>query len=117
MAAGRPCARRVFARVPDGAGYPDGLTVDAEDHVWGAHWGGARLTRYRPDGAIDRVVAMPVPLCTSCCFGGPDLATLFVTSASIGLDAPARAAAPQSGGLFAVTGLDVRGRSAALFRG
>lgn len=117
MAAGRPGARRVFARVPDHQGYPDGLTVDADDHVWSAHWGGARLTRYRPDGSIARVVAMPVPLCTSCCFGGPDLATLFVTSASIGLDAAARAAAPQSGGLFAVTGLGVRGRPAARFRG
>jgi len=96
---------------------PDGLTVDADDHVWSAHWGGARLTRYRPDGAIAQVVAMPVPQCTSCCFGGPDLATLFVTSASIGLDAAARTAAPLSGGLFAVTGLSIRGRPTARFGG
>jgi sugar lactone lactonase YvrE len=115
--AGVPGARRVFAQVPDGDGFPDGLTVDADDHVWSAHWGGARLTRYRPDGTIERVLAMPVPQCTSCCFGGPDLTTLFVTSAAIGLDAAARAAAPLSGGLFAVTGLGVCGRPAPRFAG
>ena len=117
MAAGRPGARRVFARVAAADGYPDGLTVDAEDHVWSAHWGGARVTRYRPDGTIERVLAMPVPRCTSCCFGGPDLDVLFVTSASIGLDDADRRAAPLSGGLFAVSGLGVRGRPAARFRG
>ncbi len=117
MTAGRPGARRVFARLGPDDGYPDGLTVDAEDHVWGAHWDGGRVTRYRPDGTIERVIRMPVPRVTSCCFGGADLATLFVTSASIGLDEAARAAAPLSGGLFAVTGLGVRGRPAPRFRG
>jgi sugar lactone lactonase YvrE len=117
MSVGRPGARRVFACVPPEHGYPDGLTVDAEDHVWSAHWSGARVTRYRPDGMVERVVALPVPLTTSCCFGGPDLETLFVTSASIGLDEPARRAAPLSGGVFAVRDLGVRGRPAGLFRG
>jgi D-xylonolactonase len=117
MPGGRLGARRVFARVPDGHGYPDGLTVDDEDHVWGAHWGGARVTRYRPDGSIERVVPLPVPLTTSCCFGGPGLETLFMTSATIGLGEAERRAAPLSGGVFAVTGLGVRGRPAGLFRG
>jgi sugar lactone lactonase YvrE len=117
MAAGVPGARRRFARLPDDQGYPDGLTIDAEDHLWGAHWDGARITRYRPDGTIERVIAMPVPRCTSCCFGGPELDILFVTSASIGLDAAQRATAPLSGGLFAITGLGVRGRPARIFQG
>jgi sugar lactone lactonase YvrE len=117
MAEGRLGERRVFARVPADQGYPDGLAVDAEDHVWGAHWDGARITRYRPDGTIERVVALPVPRGTSCCFGGPDLATLYVTSASIGLDEAARRAAPLSGGVFAITGLGVRGRAPGRFRG
>ena len=117
MASGTPGPARVFARVPETDGYPDGLTVDAEDHVWSAHWGGARVTRYRPDGSIERVVELPVPRCTSCCFGGPDLDTLFVTSASIGLDAAALRQAPLSGGMFAVTGLGVRGRPAGRFAG
>jgi sugar lactone lactonase YvrE len=117
MAAGTLGARRLFATLAEDAGYPDGLAVDAEDHVWSAHWGGARVTRYRPDGSVECVIAMPVPLCTSCCFGGAELDTLFVTSACIGLDDAARAAAPLSGGVFAVTGLGVRGRQPARFAG
>jgi sugar lactone lactonase YvrE len=113
MAAGRPGARRVFARLTPEQGYPDGLTVDEEDHVWGAHWDGARITRYRPDGTIARVIPMPVPRPTSCCFGGPDLDTLYVTSAAIGLDG----STPLSGGVFAITGLGVRGRPAPRFAG
>lgn len=116
MAAGRPGGRRLFVELPADQGFPDGLAVDAEDHVWGAHWGGGRLTRYRPDGSVERVVEMPVPLCTSCCFGGADLGTLYVTTASIGLDAAAREDAPLSGGLFAITGLGVRGRPPGRFR-
>jgi D-xylonolactonase len=117
MASGTPGSRRVFARLPEADGYPDGLTVDAEDHVWGAHWDGGRVTRYRPDGTVERVVTLPAPRCTSCCFGGNDLDTLFVTTARIGLDASALRAAPLSGGVFAVTGLGVRGRPAGRFGG
>jgi xylono-1,5-lactonase len=117
MAGGRLGAPRLFAALSETEGFPDGLTVDADDHVWSAHWNGGRVTRYCPDGTVDRVIAMPVPLCTSCCFGGPDLDTLFVTSASIGLDADARRLAPLSGGVFAVTGLGVRGRPAGIFAG
>jgi len=117
MAAGKLGAPRLFAEVPAGRGYPDGLTVDAEDHVWGAHWGGGRVTRYRPDGSIERVLEFPAPLTTSCCFGGPGLETLYVTTASIDLDEKARRAAPLSGGLFAVTGLGIHGRPSARFRG
>jgi sugar lactone lactonase YvrE len=117
MAAGRPGARRIFARVPDEDGYPDGLCVDDEDCIWSAHWAGGRVTRYRPDGAIDRVVSLPVPLATSCCFGGAELNVLYVTSASIGLDDAARAEAPLSGGVFAIKGLGVRGLPSSRFGG
>jgi sugar lactone lactonase YvrE len=117
MAGGQLGGAKLFAALPETQGFPDGLTVDADDHVWSAHWNGGRVTRYAPDGMVERVIPMPVPLCTSCCFGGPDLDTLFVTSASIGLDADARRRAPLSGGVFALTGLGVRGRPAGLFGG
>lgn len=58
-----------------------------------------------------------MPFCASCCFGGPDLETLFASSASIGLDEAARGAALLSGGVLAVRGVGVRGRLAAVFRG
>lgn len=115
--AGRPGARHVFVRLPAGAGHPDGLTVDAEDHVWGAHWGGGRLTRYRPDGSVERTVPIPAAQVTSACFGGPDLDVLYVTSAAIGLDAAAKAATPDAGGLFAIHGLGIRGRPTRRFAG
>ncbi len=94
--------RRVFAEVAEGTGYPDGLTVDADGHVWSAVWDGWRVVRYDPAGRIDREIAMPVQRPTSCMFGGADLKTLFVTSASIDLDAEALAIGGSAGGLFAV---------------
>jgi len=101
--------RRVFAELPVGGGFPDGLTVDAEGCVWGAHWDGGCLTRYSPDGQIDRVLELPVPRPTSLTFGGPDLATLYVTSARVGLSPEELSAAPLSGGVFAISGTGCQG--------
>jgi sugar lactone lactonase YvrE len=101
-AAGAIANRRVFAAIADDAGFPDGLCVDADGYVWSAHWDGWRVTRYAPDGRIAEVLPMPVPRPTSCAFGGADLATLFVTSARVGLDAASLARAPLSGSVLAV---------------
>lgn len=84
-----------------GAGAPDGSVVDAQGYVWNARYGGGRLVRYRPDGAIDRVVELPVSQPTCPCLGGRDLRTMFVTSAAQGLDAEALAAEPHAGSCFA----------------
>jgi sugar lactone lactonase YvrE len=99
--------RRDFAAVAAPA-VPDGATVDAEGFVWCAHWGGWRVTRYAPDGRVDRVLDVPMAHPTSCAFGGPDLATLFLTSASAPLDAAARRAQPLAGAMLA-TDVGVRG--------
>ena len=93
---------RVFATVPAGEGTPDGLTVDAEGCVWSAHWDGWRITRYRPDGTIAEVIAMPVRRPTSCAFGGKGLDRLYVTSAREGLDEDTLAEGPLAGSLFEV---------------
>jgi sugar lactone lactonase YvrE len=94
--------RRTFVQVPDGVGVPDGLAVDAEGFVWSAHWDGWCVTRYDPDGKVDRVINLPVPRPTSCAFGGPDLTTLYITSARIRLSAGQLAEAPLSGSVFAL---------------
>jgi sugar lactone lactonase YvrE len=93
---------RVFAQIPKAEGFPDGLTVDSLGYLWSCHWNGWQITRYAPNGEIDSVIPMLVPRPTSCCFGGPDLTTLYVTSASIDLSAAQLVDAPQSGMLFAI---------------
>ena len=94
--------RRTFALIPEELGYPDGLTVDSEGGLWCALWGGWQVTRFTPDGELDRSLKLPASQVTSCTFGGEDLRTLFVTTASIGLDDEQRAAQPEAGGLFAL---------------
>ncbi len=94
--------RRVFHELPEGVGTPNGLTVDTEGYVWSAQWDGWCVTRYDPDGQVERVINLPVPRPTSCVFGGPDFTTLFVTSARIRLSAQQLAEAPLSGSVFAV---------------
>ncbi|MER6629158.1 SMP-30/gluconolactonase/LRE family protein [Streptomyces sp. NPDC000987] len=80
--------RRTLARIEDSAGFPDGLTVDADGCVWVALWDGAAVRRYTPSGELDRVVELPVPRPTACAFGGPDLTDLYITTARTGLTAP-----------------------------
>ena len=100
--AGTIANKRIFAEVPEGAGAPDGLTVDSEGYLWSAHWDGWCVTRYDPDGNVDRVINLPVPRPTSCAFGGPDLTTLYVTTARIRLSVHQLAEAPLSGSVFAI---------------
>jgi sugar lactone lactonase YvrE len=83
-----PVNRRPLAVVEPGAGYPDGLTVDADGCLWVALWDGGAVRRYTPEGELDRVVALPVRRPTSCAFGGAGLTDLYITSARKGLAAP-----------------------------
>lgn len=92
--------RRVLARFREEEGYPDGITVDAQGHLWIAFWDGWCLRRLTPEGDVVQVVELPVERPTSCTFGGDDLDRLFVTSARIGLNANALAVQPSAGALF-----------------
>ena len=100
--------RRTFASVPPEAGLPDGLIVDAEGFVWSAHWAGWRITRYDPDGGIERQIRMFVQNPTCLAFGGEDLNELYVTTAWFMLGAEGRKAQPMAGDLFRIR-TDVRG--------
>lgn len=102
LESGTVTGRRVFLELPPDEGRPDGLTVDAKGHLWIALWDGWRVVRYAPDGTRVRIIEMPVPRPSSCCFGGPDLRTLYITSARIRLSPALLAEAPLSGGLFAI---------------
>jgi sugar lactone lactonase YvrE len=98
--AGAIANRRTFVELPPEAGYPDGITVDAEGFVWLALWGGAALHRYDPEGARERIVPLPVTHPTSCAFGGANLDELYVTSARRPLRAEELGRQPMAGGLL-----------------
>ena len=71
--------RRVFFE--GGRGGPDGSAIDSEGYLWNARYGGGCVLRIAPDGTLDKTVEVPAQNPTSCAFGGPDLRTLFITSA------------------------------------
>lgn len=71
-----------FATFPMGHGVPDGAAFDSEGFVWIAHYGGGRLSRFRPDGTVERSISVPAMQVTKCAFGGPDLRTLYITTAA-----------------------------------
>jgi L-arabinonolactonase len=116
LATGAIANRRIFADCSHELFEPDGATVDEEGCLWSAQWNGWRIVRYRPDGGIDRIVPMPVQRPTSCMFGGPNLETLYVTSARSGLSDEELAGQPQAGGVFALDA-GVRGLPAFRFAG
>ncbi|HZG04907.1 MAG TPA: SMP-30/gluconolactonase/LRE family protein [Streptomyces sp.] len=89
--------RRTLAEIEEGAGLPDGLTVDADGCVWVALWDGGAVRRYTPDGRLDRTVALPASRVTACAFGGAGLRDLYVTTARTGI---APGAQPLAGALL-----------------
>ncbi len=92
-------------------GLPDGSTVDAEGYLWNCRYDGGCIVRLSPDGEIDRVIEMPVRKIATCTFGGADLKTLLVTTASIDAAPSERMA----GGLFAIQS-EVSGQEENRFR-
>lgn len=94
--------RRLFANTLGDPGSPDGSTIDADGFLWNAQWNGWRLVRYAPDGSVDRVIELPVEKPTSCMFGGPELATLYVTTAIWDLSGEALEKQPLAGALLAL---------------
>ncbi len=102
LQAGTLAARRVFARINESAGFPMALSVDSEGCLWCSHVDGWRLSRYLPDGRLDHVIDIPVQRPHGCCFGGPDMDRLFITSAA-NLTAAELEQHPTAGGVFALT--------------
>ncbi|MEA2673465.1 MAG: hypothetical protein QOI92_657, partial [Chloroflexota bacterium] len=98
-ATGEIANRRTAIEIPESAGSPDGMAIDAEDGLWVALWGGSAVHRY-VNGKLDRVVALPVSQPTSCAFGGTNLDELYITSAWKGLAPAARREEPLAGNLF-----------------
>jgi sugar lactone lactonase YvrE len=105
---GVPSNPRVLVRTDPKGGWPDGSITDSEGCIWNAEWDGARVVRYTPDGDVDRIVELPARRATCPAFGGPDLKTLYVTSAWDRMTQDEREEWPLSGNLFAID-VDVPG--------
>jgi L-arabinonolactonase len=105
--------RRVFAQCE---WLPDGATVDCEGFVWSAGYDGWCLTRYAPDGRVDKKIGLPVQRPTSCAFGGRKLDVLYVTTARQRIAPDALAKQPLAGALL-VLDVGVRGLPEPQFRG
>ena len=106
--------RREFTQTHS-KGLPDGSCLDAEGYLWNCRVaGGASVVRFAPDGRVDREIPLPCSSPTSCAFGGPDFATLFITSATFGMEQHQLEGGKQ-GGLFALD-VGLRGRPANRFR-
>ena len=92
---------RVVVKVEAGMGLPDGMAIDAEGMLWVAHFGGSCVRRWDPQtGAVLSQIDLPTAQITACAFGGPDLDTLYITSAANGYTAADFAREPYAGGLF-----------------
>lgn len=119
-ATGTPSNQRLFATVPEQYGMPDGATVDDQGGYWvaiaappgGPPTGG--VARYTPDGKLDRYINMPVPFVTMVAFGGPNLSTLYITTARLEAFMP-QGVPEGAGNLFAVE-TDFRGVPESKFR-
>jgi len=108
--------KRVFLRVQEPGAYPDGLAVDSTGNVWLALFGGWGVRCYSSGAQLLRGIDLPVEQCTKVAFGGADLKTLYITTASVGLSEAQRRHQPLAGGLFR-TRVEVAGLPANEFAG
>lgn len=111
MQAGTIKNRRLVYQLPRGRAMPDGLCVDRAGTLWVACIDGGKVIQVDSQtGFCLRTLDLPVSRVTSCCFGGPDYAELYVTSAAEGLSPEQLQREPQAGHVFKVSGLGICGR-------
>jgi sugar lactone lactonase YvrE len=109
--------KQVIATIPKELGSPDGMTIDAGDHLWIALWNGGRVIRLDPaTGRIELEIPVPARNVTSVAFGGTNLDELFITTARVGASTETLRTLPLSGSLFHVR-LPYRGVPATRFGG
>ena len=102
-ATGKISNARIAVTIPSGLGAPDGMTIDAENKLWVAHWGGHMVGRWDPlTGRLMARVEVPALNVTSCAFGGPNLGILYITSSGQGMKKELAQRYPEAGDLFKV---------------
>lgn len=94
---------RIAVIVPEALGFPDGMTIDAEDKLWVGLWNGNAVARFDPiSGSLITKIEVPAHNVTSCSFGGENLETLFITTASLDMTEEEQKKYPLAGSLFQV---------------
>ena len=107
--------RRTVVKVPEG--YPDGMTIDSEDKLWVALYGGYGVAKFDPlTGKLLSKVNVPAPNVTSCAFGCDDLKTLYITTATENMKKEDLEKYPQAGGVFSIP-VGVKGVPANFYTG
>jgi len=102
--------KRTLISFSDEYGYPDGMSIDINDNIWVAMWGGHSVFCIDTKSAkVIDMINLPVPNVSSCTFGGKDMKTLFITTAREGLDESELKKYDLSGSIFYVE-LDVEGQ-------
>lgn len=97
---GNATERALFRQFKPEDGYPDGMTVDAENCLWVAFWDGWCVRRFSPEGMLLAEIPVPVQRPTSVAFGGSDLGEIFITTASRDLTKAELSGQHNAGGLF-----------------
>ena len=93
---------RVVVKIDDAEAFPDGMTIDSEGKLWIALWGGSSVVRYDPEtGELLSRISVPAKNVTSCAFGGVNFDTLFITTASIGMNEEEQIKYSRAGAVFA----------------
>ena len=88
-------------KIPKFMGYPDGMTIDSEDLLWVCLWNGNAVIRCNPKtGRIISKIEVPAPNVTACAFGGVNLDTLYITTASSNMTNQQKIIYPFAGSLF-----------------
>jgi L-arabinonolactonase len=94
--------KEIFVDLSRGVSTPDGGAMDIHENLWNAHWDGFKIQCYAANKKERDTLNLPVPKVTSCCFGGPDLRHLFITTAREGMSAIELDEYPLSGHVFVV---------------
>lgn len=103
IATGEISSPKIAITVPEELGMPDGMTIDEEGMLWIGLWGGSAVARFNPEtGEFIQKIEVPALNVTACAFGGDNLETLYITTASIGMNEEEQEKYPLAGRLFAV---------------
>ena len=101
VATGAITNERTAVEVPESLGQPDGMAIDAEDKLWIGLWNGNSIVRYDPQtGELLQQLPVPAHNVTACAFGGRNLDSLFITTASVDMTENERIKYPDAGSVF-----------------